>query len=181
MRFLSLSAARERSFDCERWSRLESTASWSDTSDDRFVHDSYSVRFVGNFETARDALLAYRIFPPNRMFPKVSTPDATVALGATIIQRIVLGPLAIETAVRVINVQISSDRASFAYATVRGHPEHGIASFGLTRQGDKVEFEAQAWSRSGTWLTRLGRPVSRWLQKALTRQAVAFFAGSAGQ
>jgi uncharacterized protein (UPF0548 family) len=88
---------------------------------------------------------------------------------------VIWGPISIETAVRVIEVDHSADRASFAYATLSGHPERGIASFAVTRTDRGGKFEAQAWSRAGHWLTIIGRPVSRALQRAMTREAVASF------
>jgi hypothetical protein len=39
-----------------------------------------------------------------------------------------------------------------------------------------LELVIEAWSRSGTWLTRLGRPVARHLQRKSTREALAHFA-----
>jgi uncharacterized protein (UPF0548 family) len=145
------------------------------------VHDVYEAAFNGDFAYAVDALLGYRIFVPSRMRAHVCTPDRRVAVGATIVQRVVLGPLVIETAVRVIEVDRSSDRVSFAYATLSGHPERGIASFAVTRTETGGKFEAQAWSRAGHWLTMVGRPVSRALQRAMTREAVVSFCVLAGR
>jgi uncharacterized protein (UPF0548 family) len=140
-----------------------------------FVHDFYESPIIGDFGGAVDALLAYKIFAPNRMFAHVCTPDHRVAMGATIVQRVVMGPLAIETAVRVIEMDCTSDRVSFAYATLRGHPERGVASFAVIRGSEGSRFEAHAWSRAGHWLTILGRPISRALQRSMTREAVAQF------
>jgi uncharacterized protein (UPF0548 family) len=89
-----------------------------------------------------------------------------------------LGPISIETAVRVIELDRNPDRASFTYATLSGHPERGIASFAAIRTGTGAKFEAEAWSRAGNWLTMVGRPVSRALQRSMTREAVAWFCAS---
>jgi uncharacterized protein (UPF0548 family) len=114
------------------------------------------------------------------MHAHICTPDGRVAVGGTIIQRVILGLFSIETAVRVIEVDCSSDRASFAYATLHGHPERGVASFAVTRSETGGRFEAQAWSRAGNWLSIVGRPVSRYLQRTITREAVASFCASVG-
>jgi uncharacterized protein (UPF0548 family) len=101
-----------------------------------------------------------------------------VAVGATLVQRVVLGPTALETAVKVIELEQGHQRAAFAYATLEGHAERGVASFAVHRGpvGGRVDF--QAWSRAGNWITRLGRPVSRGLQRLITREAVASFCAS---
>jgi uncharacterized protein (UPF0548 family) len=174
MRFLSTRKGRAAPFNCDEWSQLATNSTREDTIQG-FVHDVYAAPFDGDFAGAVDALLAYRIFAPTRMHARVCTPDRLVAVGATIIQRVMLGPVSIETAVRVIEVARSPERASFAYATLRGHPERGVASFAVIRTDTGGRFEAQAWSRSGHWLTMVGRPVSRSLQRMMTREAVASF------
>jgi uncharacterized protein (UPF0548 family) len=73
--------------------------------------------------------LRYDIFPPTRLRSRVCTPDGIVSIGATIVQRVRLGPVTLETAVRVIEHQRSAESGRFAYATLDGHPEQGIASF----------------------------------------------------
>jgi len=178
MRILTVTHARERTFDCNEWVSLVTNATRDEVNQGGFVHDIYEAPFSGEFDRAAEALFAYRIFAPQRMYAHVCTADGRVALGATIVQRIVLGPAAIETAVRVIELDRTSDRAYFAYATLHGHPERGIASFAVVRTATGQTFEAHAWSRAGTWLTTVGRPVSRLLQRALTREAVRSFCGS---
>jgi uncharacterized protein (UPF0548 family) len=172
-----LTAARacEATFRCSDWVDLDVTATREDVRLGRYVHDVYEAPVSCGFDRAVKELLAYRIFPPRRMYAHVCTAEHRVAIGATIVQRVVLGPVAIETAVRVVELEQDSDRVYFAYATLRGHPERGIASFAVIRNGANVRFEAQAWSRPGTLLATVGRPVSRLLQRALTREAVRSF------
>jgi uncharacterized protein (UPF0548 family) len=175
MRLLTAPSAREAAFDCAAWSALAVNATREEIAHGGFVHDVYEAPITGDFDRAVESLLAYRIFAPQRMLARVCSPDNCVAVGAIVVQRVVLGPIAIETAVRVIEVERTADRAYFAYATLQGHPERGVASFAVIRSGSEMKFEAQAWSRAGTWLTAIGRPVSRSLQKALTREAVRSF------
>ena len=178
MRLLSAADARHAAFDCDRWSSLEGNASRELVARDGFTHDRYESDFVYDFGRAVERLLAYKIFAPHRMIARVCAADGRVALGATIIQRVVLGPMALETAVRVIELQVTADRASFAYATLRGHPERGIASFAVHREGNRGRFIAEAWSRAGSWLTMVGRPISRALQRRITEEAVEEFCGA---
>jgi uncharacterized protein (UPF0548 family) len=178
MRFLTKQKARVLPFDCGEWSQRTPNASREAVAHG-FVHDSYDAPFHGDFAGAVDLLLAYRIFAASHMHAHVCTPDRRVAVGATIVQRAILGPISIETAVRVVELEQTPHRTGFAYATLRGHPERGIASFAVTRTATGGVFEAQAWSRSGHWLTILGRPVSRALQRALTREGVSSFCASA--
>jgi uncharacterized protein (UPF0548 family) len=183
MRIMSKRKGRDAPFNCDEWSQYATNSTREEVAQG-FVHDVYEAPFDGDFASAVDALLAYRIFAPARMYAHVGTPDRLVAVGATIVQRVILGSISIETAVRVIEMGRSPDHASFAYATLRGHPERGIASFAVTRTDRGGRFEAQAWSRAGHWLTIVGRPVSRALQRTITPEAVASFcalaSGSAG-
>ena len=109
------------------------------------------------------------------MFAHVCTPDGLVAVGATVVQRVALGLVALETAVQVIEVERTSSRAAFAYATFEGHPERGVASFEVARVDGVNTLTLQAWSRAGHWLATFGRPVSRALQLVLTREALQSF------
>lgn len=181
MRFLTTQQARQAPFDCEGWSHLAPNATREEVAVGGFQHDIYDAPVRGEFERAIDALLEYRIFTPSRMIAHVCTLDGRVALGATIVQRVVLGPVAIETAVRVIEIQRDLNGAWYAYATLHGHPERGIASFAVVRTGGRITFEAQTWSRAGSWLTVAGRPLSRALQRSFTREAVAAFCAKPSQ
>lgn len=157
------------------WQLRQVNATRAEVTSEDFVHDFYQGLVEGSFDAAVERLLSYRIFPPHRMRARVCTPDARVALGATIVQRVFLGTLSLETAVRVVELERSAEGASFAYATTSGHPEQGIASFAVRRQAGAVQFTAEAWSRAGHWLALLGRPLSRFVQKKLTLEAVRAF------
>ena len=156
MRILSSATAVRSTFDCERWARLPTNATREDVSHGHYVHDLYEASFSGNFERAADSLFQYKIFPIHRMRAFVDTPNRRVTIGVTIVQRIIFGPVAIESGVRVIEVERTRERAMFAYATLQGHPERGIASFAVIRDGATGKFQAQAWSRSGSWLAIVG-------------------------
>jgi hypothetical protein len=65
-------------------------------------------------------------------------------------------------------------RASFTYRTLDGHPELGEETFSVEKKPDsgEVTVALRSWSRPGTWLTRVGRPVTRWCQVRANRAAV---------
>jgi uncharacterized protein (UPF0548 family) len=175
VRILTASRARTTEPSCAEYATREINATREEVDRGGYAHDVYRVSLSGPFARAIESLLSYQIFAPQRMFACVCTPDRRVAFGATIVQRIILGPAAIESAVRVIEFEKSADRAYFAYATLKGHAERGLASFAVQSTAGVVTFEAQAWSKPGTWLTKLGRPISRVVQRALTREAVESF------
>ena len=128
------------------------------------------------FEEIRARLFAYDIFPPWFM-QGVIWPDGPVAEGALIVQRARFGSLAIEMAVRVVEVWDEVDGTSrevgFRYATIQGHAERGVASFAVHRNVDgHVTVVLSARSRPGNRAAVLGRPVARLLQRYMTRAAV---------
>jgi uncharacterized protein (UPF0548 family) len=109
---------------------------------------------------------------------RVCTSDGRVAPGAIIVQRVLLGPLAIEMAVRVTEVfdtQIGSRKAGFSYVTLHGHVERGVATFSITENEKSFRFCIESWSSPGTALAWLGRPFARPVQQAFTREALAHF------
>jgi uncharacterized protein (UPF0548 family) len=175
MQLLLASRAWLSPIDSARWAPLAPNASREGIARGGYLHDRYEQRVDDTFESALERLLRYDIFPPARMRARVCSPDARVATGVTIVQRVRFGPIALESAVRVIEQVHSADAASFAYATLEGHPERGIASFALERHPGELRFVAEAWSRPGNPLARFGRPLARHLQRSITREAVAYF------
>ena len=174
-------------FDCARWDRTELSVLEEDAK--KGVFDRYSVELVGRpgeasdsvFERARRALLAYRIFPALRMRYCVCTPDQQIVPEATIIQRVILGPVRIEMGVRVLEVidrrTRDERRVGFTYATLKGHAERGIATFYVRQEHPtgSVSFNIESWSRPGNWLASCMRPFARFVQKKFTSEALAHF------
>jgi uncharacterized protein (UPF0548 family) len=82
-----------------------------------------------------------------------------------------IGPAPLRLAVpcRVVREVDEPDRCGFAYGTLHGHPEAGEEEF-LVRIGDDgtVEVVITAFSRPATWWARLGSPVARRAQTAVT-------------
>ena len=151
------------------------------------VTDNYSIDLPTDlaepaavFERAVDRLFHYHIFPPELMRAHVCTPDVRIAPDAVVIQRVRVGLPILETAVRVIDVwhreAADSAEGGFAYATIEGHPERGVARFPVVREGSIVRFEIEATSRPGSTLTSIGRPIARRFQQSATRAALLHFA-----
>lgn len=148
------------------------------------THDQYSIALPldsreRSFDRAVLALSRYHIFPPTRMRAHVCTPDGRMVIGATVIQRVLIGPIAMEMGVRVVDTIGDAEglrQAGFTYATLEGHSERGIATFSVReRAGEPATFEIESWSTPGTLLARLGRPIARWAQRSFTREGLVYF------
>ncbi|MER7949777.1 DUF1990 domain-containing protein [Streptomyces sp. NPDC096079] len=86
-----------------------------------------------------------------------------VALGA--------GPLRIGVPCEVIWTAYEEERIGFAYGTLTGHAECGEESFVVELAPDgTVRFTVTAFSRPGTWYTRLAGPLIPPLQHAYARR-----------
>ncbi|MET0552375.1 MAG: DUF1990 domain-containing protein [Vicinamibacteria bacterium] len=133
------------------------------------------------WDRAVTELRRYEIFPPERMRFSICTSDHRVAENATIVQQVTFGPVALVTAVRVTNLFDSSSdterRSGFTYATLKGHPERGTATFQIVHDLEtaSLKFVIETWSRPGTWLARIGGPVTRAIQRRMTQQALIYF------
>ncbi|OCB55602.1 hypothetical protein A5722_16735 [Mycobacterium vulneris] len=96
-----------------------------------------------------------------------ATSDAA-AVGTELIVR--LGP--VPAPCRVVYVLDEADRRGFAYGTLAGHPESGEELFSVRYDPatDEVHAEVVAFSRPATWWSRLGGPLTRLLQRVVTRR-----------
>src|ERR1700712_3621726 len=81
-----------------------------------------------------------------------------------------LGP--IRAPFRVVYVVDEADRRGFAYGTLPGHPETGEELFAVRYDPatDDVYAEVAAFSRHGTWWSRLGAPVTSLMQRLITKR-----------
>ncbi len=186
MRLTSAARLRETAAACEGWTTARATGSLEALENGRV--DRYSITVHGlrdeepreTFARAVDLLLRYRLFPPHRMEARVCTASGRVARGATIVQRVFLGPFAFESAVRVQEIfddpTFAGRRVGFSYVTLDGHPERGAESFALLlHETGLIELTATAASRPGALLVSLGYPVARWFQGHSTREAFLYF------
>jgi uncharacterized protein (UPF0548 family) len=75
---------------------------------------------------------------------------------------------------RVVYVVEEPRRRGFAYGTLPGHPEQGEESFIVVQEDDgSVVFRITAFSRPASALSRLGGPLTRWVQDWMTERYLA--------
>jgi uncharacterized protein (UPF0548 family) len=74
--------------------------------------------------------------------------------------------------VRVVRVLEEPDRRGFVYGTLRGHPETGEEAFLAERDHLGTWVHIRAFSRPATWYSRIGSPVTSWLQRRYTERYV---------
>jgi uncharacterized protein (UPF0548 family) len=167
--------------DCDRWSQQPDTAdsAWADGVVDRYVMavaPRSGESAPDRFRRVADRLMSYDVFPTDLMRPTVCAADGRLKVGTVIVQRVRLGFVVIEAAVRVVETAATetadTEEAGFSYLTLAGHPERGVSSFWVIRHGDDVVFRIEARSRPGTVMTRIGRPISRLFQRRATRAAL---------
>ena len=88
------------------------------------------------FVRIRTRLFVYDIFPPN-LICFVLCPERAIEPDSLIVQRAGIGPLRLESAVRVVETwdrDADGERdAGFRYVTLAGHPERGVTSFSVRR------------------------------------------------
>ena len=175
---------------CAHWSRTPATSPPSGLPNAGVDHYAAPVRVrpgesaSAAFIHVRDRLLAYDVFPP-ALIRYAICPAGSIRAGATIVQQILLGPIALEMAVRVVDAWDRSEggarEAGFSYVTLQGHPERGVATFRVRLDAaGAVTVLIDARSRPGLLLTRLGRPIARGFQRALTRAALRRLAEGEG-
>jgi uncharacterized protein (UPF0548 family) len=169
---------------CARWEGVEPNDSLdgADGVVDRYEREVRpKADGVEAFERSVDRLWRYDLFPPSVMQPVVCSKDGLLYEGATIVQRVAIGPLRIAPAVRVLRMWRTGDgqseEAGFTYATLPGHPERGVSSFWVTRdrQSGRITFSIAARSQPGSLLYRLGRPIARRFQRRATLAALDYF------
>lgn len=174
--------------DCEHWAALPETATAAAL--DLPGTDTYELDLHGpdgepgstTFERAADLLFAYRMFPAERLVARLCSESGWVEEGATIVQRIFLGSLAVESGVRITEVFDepiwSGRRIGFIYVTLHGHPERGAASYALLlHDDDRLQLIVTANGRPAAVLARLAGPITRLLQVRATREALRHYRG----
>lgn len=118
------------------------------------------------FERAGDSVLRWGMQRGAGL--RVQATSESAAVGTELIVRI--GP--VPAPCRVVYVLDEDDRRGFAYGTLAGHPESGEELFSVRYDPatDAVHAEVAAFSRPATWWSRLGGPVTRLLQRVVTRR-----------
>ena len=99
---------------------------------------------------------------------RVEATSDVAAVGAEVIVH--LGP--VPAPCRVVYVVDEADRRGFAYGTLPGHAESGEERFMVRYDPatEEVHAEVLAFSRHGTWWSRLGAPVTSVIQRVVTER-----------
>ncbi len=99
---------------------------------------------------------------------RVEASSEVAAVGSEVL--VGLGPL--RAPCRVVYVIDETDRRGFAYGTLPGHPESGEELFSVRYDAGTGEVYAEvvAFSRHGTWWSRLGSPVTSLAQRIITER-----------
>lgn len=98
----------------------------------------------------------------------MSVPSKEVSMDESITLRLGL----IRIPVLVVRMVDEPDRRGFAYGTMRGHPETGEEAFLAERDDLGTWVHIRAFSRPGTWWSRVGAPASRAMQRRYTERYV---------
>ncbi len=109
---------------------------------------------------------------------RVAPTAPRAAVGVEVVLGWGAGPLRLAAPCRVVAVADAPDRRGFTYGTLPGHPACGEERFAVLLGADgTVTAEITAFSRPATWYARLGAPVSRQVQRAVTRRYLAALGG----
>jgi uncharacterized protein (UPF0548 family) len=120
-----------------------------------------------SLEDAGDALLGWSI---HRAAGLRIVADGRATPGRTVVVGVPLGPDAWAAPCRVIAVSDDEDRVGFTYATLPGHPEHGVESFRFERVDGGVTFSVEAVSRPSLRIVRLVPAVAERAQCFVTER-----------
>ena len=137
-----------------------------------YTHERYSMPLGSDPGTFGLAVAALNRWAPQRGAGMHLTPDSPVVAQdecVVLLQRMVGG--FVTAAARIVYVVDEPNRYGFAYGTLPHHPVAGEEAF-LVEQDDRgnVNFVIEVFSRPRHPLARLGKPVSRLVQKRTTRK-----------
>ncbi|HEV7421681.1 MAG TPA: DUF1990 domain-containing protein [Mycobacterium sp.] len=118
------------------------------------------------FDEAADAVMRWGMLRGAGVRVEASTEVA--AVGSEVF--VGLGPL--RAPCRVVYVVDEPDRRGFAYGTLPGHPESGEELFSVRYDpaSEAVYAEVTAFSRHGTWWSRLAGPITSLAQRVISKR-----------
>lgn len=120
------------------------------------------------FRRAGEALMTWKAHHAAGI--PVEATDSPLVVGTNSLGRLGIGTVGLPIPCRVVWVVDEPDRIGFAYGTLDGHPQAGEESLVVTREPDGIYYTILAYSRAGTWYTRLGGPIGRAAQKLVAKQ-----------
>ena len=142
-----------------------------------YVHDHHRAnlgRGEACFDAACGALRAWRMFPSG--WVKLCWPTAPIAPGTDVAVLARCAGLWWVNACRIVYVIDETGpprRFGFAYGTLPTHAERGEERFSIDIGDDgTVWYDLLAFSKPNRWLTRLGYPVARRMQKRFASQSL---------
>ena len=148
-----------------------------------YVHDHHRAPLGHGetcFEAACDALRAWRMFPTG--WVKLCWPTAPIAPGTTVAVLARCGGLWWVNACRIVYVIDEPGpprRFGFAYGTLLAHAERGEERFSIDIDDEgTVWYDLLAFSQPNRWLTRLGYPVARRLQRRFAAHSLQAMAAA---
>lgn len=123
------------------------------------------------FEAARAAVIAFATHRLPYLF--LHPPAAIAAFGANVLVVARVGPLWTTNPCRIVYVEDTPDRFTYAYGTLPGHSEHGEETFTVERTKNGVAAETIAYARPQDLLARIGAPIARRFQARVKRDYMA--------
>lgn len=137
-------------------------------------------RVVGHgsadFQAAADALMRWDLHRRSGLTLAADSEEA--AEDVNVILGFGVGRWRIQAPCRVVYTVNDPDRRGFAYGTLPGHPESGEERFTVTQLADgRVELAIVAFSRPQRWWSKLGAPLGRMVQAAVTERYLRALSG----
>lgn len=124
---------------------------------------------LARFEEASQVLFGWGVH--RRSGLRVRPSSEWAAGGGVAVLRFGLGVAAIKAPLKIVYAVNESHRKGFAYGTLPGHPESGEEAFLLELHADGVvTLTITAFSRPSSLLARAAGPVSRAVQRWITRR-----------
>jgi uncharacterized protein (UPF0548 family) len=124
------------------------------------------------FERCATALMTWGVHRASGIDVRASHSPAQV--GSVVSQLVGVRGLGLVAPCKVVYVLDEADRRGFAYGTLPRHPESGEESFAVSILDDEsVALDLRSFSRPGNLISRIGQPVSHWVQDKMTDRYVA--------
>lgn len=131
-----------------------------------YVREDHEVELDIGFAEARAALKAFATHRLSYLF--VHPEGAEVALGRDVVVVARIGPLWTRNPCRIVAVEDTPTRFSYAYGTLPGHSESGEESFSVERLAEgRVRARTVAIAQPLDLLARLGAPVAHVVQRRI--------------
>ena len=136
------------------------------------------VELAIDFAAAREAVITFATHRLPYLFVHPANARATVGANVLVVAR--AGPLWTTNPCRVVYVEDTADRFTYAYGTLPGHSEHGEETFTVERTPSGVVAETIAYARPQDLLARIGAPIAHRFQAKVKRDYMAALVAASG-